>query len=108
MRFAARRARLGSTPLRRLDLGRRHEVRTEPHPLSRGSHMKKRNIFVASLALLVACSPPGEHVSARAQAAQLGHLDQLLAPIALYPDPLLAQILLSASDPAKVAELDAW
>jgi hypothetical protein len=32
----------------------------------------------------------------------------LLAPIALYPDPLLAQMLMSATDPAKVAELDQW
>ena len=37
-----------------------------------------------------------------------GTLDQLLAPIALYPDQLLAQMLMSATDPAKVTELDKW
>jgi len=37
-----------------------------------------------------------------------GTLEQMLAPIALYPDQLLAQILMSASDPAKVTELDKW
>ena len=37
-----------------------------------------------------------------------GTLDQLLAPIALYPDPLLAQMLMSATDPSKVTELDKW
>ena len=35
-------------------------------------------------------------------------LDQLLAPIALYPDQLLAQMLMSATDPAKVTELNTW
>jgi hypothetical protein len=37
-----------------------------------------------------------------------GDIDRLLAPIALYPDQLLAQILVCASDPAKVKELNAW
>ena len=37
-----------------------------------------------------------------------GTLDQLLAPIALYPDQLLAQMLISATEPAKITELDKW
>jgi hypothetical protein len=39
-------------------------------------------------------------------ALQFTSVDQLLAPVALYPDPLLAQILMSASDPAGIAKLD--
>ena len=35
-------------------------------------------------------------------------LDRLLAPIALYPDQLLAQMLLCASNPGKVAALNEW
>ncbi|MGE5834583.1 MAG: DUF3300 domain-containing protein [Acidobacteriota bacterium] len=35
-------------------------------------------------------------------------LDQLLAPIALYPDPLLAQMLMAAADPGMVSALNAW
>ncbi len=35
-------------------------------------------------------------------------LDDLLAPIALYPDPLLAQILPASTYPAEVADADAW
>jgi hypothetical protein len=35
-------------------------------------------------------------------------LDQVLAPIALYPDQLLAQMLPSASNPGKVAALGEW
>ena len=35
-------------------------------------------------------------------------LDQLLAPIALYPDQLLAQMLPSAANPGKLAALGEW
>lgn len=35
-------------------------------------------------------------------------LDQMLAPVALYPDQLLAQMLLCASNPGKVAALNEW
>jgi hypothetical protein len=40
------------------------------------------------------------------EAAPQSDLDRLLAPIALYPDQLLAQILLCAMDPAGVTALD--
>jgi hypothetical protein len=71
--------------------------------------MKTRMIAVA-LVLFVACSPARDQVTASAQTTQLPTqtLDQLLAPVALYPDALLAQILMSAQDPPKVAELDTW
>src|SRR6185436_6558809 len=70
-------------------------------------------LIAATFVLFVACSaPPGQSV-ARAQAAQAsplptGTLDELLAPIALYPDSLLAQMLMSATDPVKITELDKW
>src|SRR5215510_5308557 len=74
-------------------------------------HMNAR-VIVALLVALVACSAPPERGSVRAQSAtpatQFSSVDQLLAPIALYPDQLLAQILISAGDPAKVGELDTW
>ena len=35
-------------------------------------------------------------------------IDELVAPIALYPDALIAQILLSAANPAQVQEFDRW
>ena len=35
-------------------------------------------------------------------------LDQLLAPVALYPDSLLTQVLMAATYPAQVAEAVAW
>jgi hypothetical protein len=43
------------------------------------------------------------------QASQLTQdLDRLLAPVALYPDALLAQMLLCMSDPKRVVELHTW
>jgi uncharacterized protein DUF3300 len=60
-------------------------------------------IIATTLVLFVACGTP-----ARPQTAPTGTLDQTLAPIALYPDALLAQMLMSATDPGKVVELDKW
>jgi len=41
-------------------------------------------------------------------AARPDELDRLLAPVALYPDTLLAQMLLCAADPAQVTKLAKW
>ena len=35
-------------------------------------------------------------------------LDNILAPIALYPDPLLAEILPASTYPSEIADADAW
>jgi hypothetical protein len=35
-------------------------------------------------------------------------LEQLVAPIALYPDPLVAQILAAATHPTEIVEADRW
>jgi len=71
-----------------------------------------KSMIAAAMVLLVACGSPARNQPAQqpAVAAPLptGTLDQLLAPIALYPDPLLAQILMSASNPSKVTELAKW
>jgi hypothetical protein len=70
--------------------------------------------FIAGTVLLVlACSPAPDQAAARPQPAPAaplptGTLDELLAPIALYPDQLLAQILISAADAPKIYELDKW
>ncbi len=46
--------------------------------------------------------------SAPAQALSADQLEQLLAPIALYPDTLIAQILAASTYPAQVAVADQW
>ena len=67
-------------------------------------------LTAAIIAACAACGSSPERTALSAQSAQLptATLDQLLAPVALYPDALLAQILMSAQDPPKVAELDKW
>src|SRR5690349_13604764 len=37
-----------------------------------------------------------------------GQLDQMMAPIALYPDALLSQVLMAATYPAEVADAARW
>ena len=55
---------------------------------------------------------PGAPTSAAAPAASKTFsqqdLDQLLAPIALYPDALVAQILLASTFPLEVVEAARW
>ena len=51
---------------------------------------------------------PKQAAPAPNQTATPDALDSLLAPIALYPDQLLAQMLLCASNPGKVATLNEW
>ena len=61
-----------------------------------------------------ATAPPSGAAATPAAPAPSGktftqqELDQLLAPIALYPDPLIAQILMSATYPLEVVQDDRW
>jgi hypothetical protein len=41
-------------------------------------------------------------------ALSAAQLDQLVSPIALYPDPLLAQVLIAATYPLEVVQADRW
>ena len=58
--------------------------------------------FYGSTAAAQPASATGTSLRSAAQ------LDQLVAPIALYPDPLVAQILMAATYPAEVVEADRW
>jgi len=51
---------------------------------------------------------PGAPTQQSQQPLSAGDLEQLLAPIALYPDNLLAQVLAAATYPAQVAAADQW
>ena len=84
--------------------------------------MKRREWAAVFLAFLVAgISRPsgaqtptpttGQPQAAAADAAKTfttAQIDQLMAPIALYPDPLLAQILMAATYPLEVVEAARW
>lgn len=47
-------------------------------------------------------------VQAQSRTYSQAELDALLAPVALYPDPLLSQVLMAATYPADVGEAAAW
>ena len=51
---------------------------------------------------------PATPSSTPAPILQAEQLDQLLAPIALYPDPLLAQILMAATYPLEIVKANRW
>ena len=57
---------------------------------------------------IVLLTPGPGALTAPAPAAAAVDIDTLFAPIALYPDSLLAQILLAAANPGKVAALSEW
>jgi hypothetical protein len=46
--------------------------------------------------------------TAPAQTLKTEELQQLVAPIALYPDPLLAEVLMASTYPLEVVEADRW
>jgi hypothetical protein len=56
--------------------------------------------------------PPANDSAAAAQTADAGYttaqLDQMLAPIALYPDTLLANILMASTFPVQIIEAERW
>jgi len=57
-----------------------------------------------AVALMVATAPARAQEDADDEAFTPDQLDNLLAPVALYPDPLLAQVLVAATFPDEVDE----
>src|ERR1700746_3041756 len=51
---------------------------------------------------------PSSAVAADKELLKPAQLDQLVAPIALYPDPLLAEVLMAATYPLDVVEAERW
>jgi hypothetical protein len=74
------------------------------------SSLPAPNVTVAPPAISVtpapnSAPPPGQAAPPLLTQAQL---EQLVAPIALYPDPLLAQILMASTYPLEVVEAARW
>ena len=68
-------------------------------------------IFAVFLILLVALSIKGfaqDTDMARGPVFKQGELDQMAAPIALYPDALLSQVLIASTYPIEVVQADRW
>lgn len=73
----------------------------------------------AMVALLLPCigsfamaqtapEPPPPQTDTSAQLLSPQQLDNLVAPIALYPDPLLAQVLAASTYPLEIVEVQQW
>src|SRR5579862_3973836 len=80
----------------------------------------RKPIFLVSCSLALAgllggcaseqvyAQPPAEPPAAQVPQQSTADLEQLVAPIALYPDALVAQILAAATHPAEIVEADRW
>lgn len=74
----------------------------------------KRFIAILCSAMLLPDPTPALHAAAPQAAVQTGtkipndQLDSLVAPIALYPDPLLAQTLAASTYPLEIIQLHQW
>ena len=75
--------------------------------------MKKRKSFIKALAVLLTLllvAPQGAMAQSGGGDKPFGQqeLDQLVAPIALYPDSLLAQIFMASTYPLEVVQATRW
>jgi hypothetical protein len=71
--------------------------------MMRIAHWSRWARCLAALPLVLAC-----HAWAQDKPFGNEQLDQMLAPIALYPDSLLSQVLMASTYPAQVAEAAQW
>jgi hypothetical protein len=81
--------------------------------------MKRIRTVAGGVILCLAMTPPAASDLAASSAFQAkpapagkklpaAEIDGLMAPVALYPDQLLAQMLMAATTPSRVADLDKW
>src|SRR5467141_2499288 len=69
-----------------------------------GHALRPLLVLLASASVAFAQTPPAP----RNAAATQQELDQMLAPIALYPDSLLSQIFMASTYPLEVVEAARW
>ena len=65
-----------------------------------------KNLFIVVLALATAI--PIASGQTRVATFSRAEIDQMLAPVALYPDPLLSQLLMAATYPQEIVEAARW
>ena len=100
-------------------------VSDQPSPTSDWSQTRGRrdgsrplSVLAAAIVMLLVLGGPATLVAQDSygqpaypnsrQPLSTGQLEQLVAPIALYPDALVAQILAASTYPQQVAEADQW
>ncbi len=72
------------------------------------SRLFRRSLIGLLVVMMVPLGALSQETATSGKALSEAELDQMLAPIALYPDALLAQILVAATYPDQVAEADHW
>ena len=71
-------------------------------------HRKSRSIALVLLLTVSVISWSGSLLFAQAPIPTAQELDQLLAPVALYPDSLLAQITTASTNPQEILDVSNW
>jgi hypothetical protein len=69
---------------------------------------KLRSILTSLLIVLMVLQGSSPLLSAQVAAPTPEQLDQLLAPVALYPDALLSQITTASTNPQEILDVNAW
>jgi hypothetical protein len=83
---------------------------------AKGDTMRAARLIIQGMAWMIIAMlvmPPGIPAQDFAQAEQTDRftkeeLDQMLAPIALYPDSLIAQILMASTYPLEIVQAERW
>ena len=82
-----------------------------------GASFRFLMVVISTVALLPGEAWPSQQTTGTGQAPAAGNqaakippdqLDALVAPIALYPDPLLAQTLAASTYPLEIIQLQQW
>src|SRR5262245_17180259 len=91
-------------------------MKPKPRNMRRWGRLSRTSITMLWAALIVTGGPPCHAQSSDPGADPDGttaripdeQLDSLVAPIALYPDPLLAQVLAASTYPLEIIQLQQW
>jgi len=91
-------------------------MRLDFSPSAKGDTMRAATLIIRGLAWMIIAMlfiPPGIPAQDFEQLEQTDRfrkeeLDQMLAPIALYPDSLIAQILMASTYPLEIVQAERW
>ena len=77
------------------------------------THLLTRHVVAITFAILLVSGNPPMFAQQAPQPAEnvkipADQLDALVAPIALYPDPLLSQTLVASTYPLEIIQLQQW
>ncbi len=72
------------------------------------THLPKSAVRLSFLLIALLALPLAAHGQESSPPLEAAQIDQMVAPIALYPDTLVAQILMAATYPLEVVEASRW